>query len=110
MRLKQAILFAVALAGVAAGPASATTYRTNQYIAVTLVDTRPCLFFYLQGAGEADPVVPGAPWFAVPTSNPNYQTMASTVLSAKLSHQPLQVQTDGSTSCGFATASVVGLN
>lgn len=110
MRFKQLIAFAATLAGVAALPASAGTNRGNQHVAVTQIDVRPCLFFQLQGVSEADPVVPSAPWFAISTSNPNYQTLASKLLSAKLSNQPLNVQTDGSTSCGYATAAVLGLN
>ena len=110
MRLKKFIAVAAALAGVAALPALAATSRNNQHVGVTQVDVRPCFFFQLQGVSEADPVNPGSIWFALPTSNPNYQILASTLLSAKLTNQPINVQTDGSTSCGYATAATLGLN
>ena len=106
MRLKKFIAVAAALAGLAALPALAGTSRNNQHVGITQVDVRPCFFFQLQG----DPVNPGSVWFALPTSNPNYQTLASILLSAKLTNQSINVQTDGSTSCGYATASVLGLD
>jgi len=74
----------------------------------TQVDGRNCFFFLLNGVTEADPAVPKGPWFAIPTSAANYQVMVATVLSAKLSNSTLHVLTDGTTSCGWATATMIG--
>ncbi|MEG3126133.1 hypothetical protein [Sphingomonas sp. GB1N7] len=110
MRLAKNFVAAVALAGIGVAPASANTYRSNQHVNWTQIDSRPCLFFNLRGVSEADPVLPGEEWFAVPTSNPNYTTFASIILSAKLSNQPVSISTDGTISCGYATAVAISLN
>lgn len=74
-----------------------------------LMDNRSCLFFQLDGVIEADPVMPGNPWFALPKSAPNFQEMHSWILSARLSNTPLNVTTDGTVSCGTATVIGVGV-
>ena len=99
----------LALTAFIAGPAQAASH-TNQQIGQVLIDGRPCLFFILKNVPQADPAVPGQLWFALPTTNANYQSFASILLSAKVSGQPVNVQTDGTIACGYATVSTVGLN
>lgn len=103
-------LLAVGLIAASAPPAFANTERTGQTVAQVLIDSRPCMFFNLANVSEADPVAAGQKWFAIPVSNANYQTYASIVLSSRLTRQPFWVQTDGTISCGFATASLVGFS
>lgn len=90
--------------------AKAQSHRDGQLIGVTQTDARPCTFFMLQGVTEADPTTPGQPWFAIPASNPNYQVMVSVLLAAKTAHAPISVYTDGTISCGYATASMLGMD
>lgn len=108
MRLR---LFAplCALAALLSGPSQAAFYSGKQ-VGEVHVDNRPCIFFQLKGVGEADPVTPAIPWFALPTGDANYQTYVSLILSAKISGQPVFVSTDGTTSCGHATITIAGLN
>ena len=101
-------IYLMALAASLGAPCTAATSRSNQSIQDIQADSRPCLFFNLAGVSEADPAVPAQIWFTIPTSNANYQTQASIILSSKVAGKPLRVQTDGTVSCGYATASVIG--
>lgn len=74
------------------------------------VNSRPCVFFTLDGVAVADSVVPGSPWFAIPKSASNFAEVNAMLMSAKLAGRPISVVTDGTTSCGLATVSVVNLN
>ena len=66
-----------------------------------------CFYFTLDGVTEADPVVPGAIWFAIPRSQPGSKDAYAMLLAAKLSGQLLRIHTNGTVSCGYATASEV---
>jgi hypothetical protein len=66
-----------------------------------------CFYFILDGVAEADPVVPGNPWFAIPRSQFGSKDAYAMLLGAKLSGQPVTVNTDGTLSCGRATAYAV---
>jgi hypothetical protein len=66
-----------------------------------------CFYFTLEGVTEADPVVPGAIWFAIPRTQNGSKDAYAMLLAAKLSGAPLRVHTNGTVSCGYATASEV---
>lgn len=107
MRSSGLYMLALISGSLVSSPLSAVE-RSKATVQETLVDSRPCFFFILNGVSEADPAIPNGPWFAIPTSASNYQVMAATVMSAKLSGSSLHVLTDGTKSCGWATASTVG--
>jgi hypothetical protein len=94
----------------AAQSASAANFANKAIIDLLMdVNSRPCLFFTLDGVTVADPVVPWNPWFAVPKSASNFAEINAMLLSAKLAGRPISVETDGTTSCGIATVSWVNL-
>jgi len=94
---------------VAAQPGDATGHpgKTIQYM---LADGRACIFFTLNGVGEADPVAPSQPWFALPKSSSNFAELNAMLLSAKLAGRNVSIQTDGTVSCGYAAATMVQLD
>jgi hypothetical protein len=61
----------------------------------------------LTGVAQADPVVPNSGWFAINASAAGAQAAFATLLAAKISGTAVHVTTDGTTSCGFATANWV---
>jgi hypothetical protein len=66
-----------------------------------------CFWFSLEGVTEADPVTAGNPWFAIPRTQYGARDAYAALLAAKLSGQTVTVTTNGSVSCGYATAYVV---
>ena len=103
------LMGAIATSGITQSVDAATS-RANQTVAATQIDTRSCFFFNLSGVSEAGPVVAGATWFSLPISDPNYQVKVATILSAKLAGKTISVITDGSVSCGYATAIEIGFS
>jgi hypothetical protein len=102
-------LYLAAVFTAVATPAMAA-YHTNQLIGrIQMPDTRPCVFFFLQGVSVADPINPGDMWFTLPKSDPAYYEKMSTLVNAKLAGKTINVVTDGSVSCGKATALTVEL-
>jgi hypothetical protein len=67
----------------------------------TYQDTN-CFYFRLIGVAQADPVVPGSPWFAVPRSQTGAGDVYALLLGAKLSGAPVWIQTSGQMVCGYA--------
>lgn len=66
-------------------------------------DDRPCIFFRLSGVAEADPVLPGQPWFAVPKTHGGYKEIVATLMIARSTQDPIyQVLTSGAVACGYA--------
>lgn len=62
-----------------------------------------CILFTLEGVSEADPGVPGNPWFAIPRSQYGSKDAYAMLLSAKLSGQTISIATNGSSAaCGYA--------
>lgn len=82
-------------------------YSTQQIGVIRGPDTRMCTFFVLVGVSVADPVVPNVPWFALPKSDPGYNDRMALLLSSKMAGKPISVGTDGTVSCGHATAVVI---
>ena len=70
-----------------------------------------CYWFRLNGVGEADPVTPGNPWFAVARTELGSREAYATLLAAKVAGAPVTVYTDGTTVCGgYARAIYVVLD
>jgi hypothetical protein len=84
--------------------------HTSKTIHSLQVDTRACAFFTLDGVSVADSTVSSAVWFALPKSASNFAEMNAMLLSAKLSARPVSVSTDGTSSCGYATVTVIWLD
>ena len=92
-------LCAVVTILMSASSATAGTLHSNKIVNQVQIDGRPCLFFTLQGVAQADPVHPSAAHFAVSTDHPNYATMVSILLSAKMGRASVTVSTTGSLAC-----------
>lgn len=74
--------------------------------------SRDCVFFMLDGVAEADPVRPGAPWFALQRSHPHFSELFALLLTARANRVPLNVETNGTTvsSCSsLAAVHAIGL-
>ncbi len=82
----------------------------NQLIGEIQVDQRPCVFFWLTGVSQPNSAISSDHWFALAKSNANYQEMISELISAKLTSRQVYVDTDGTASCGYATAVLIGLD
>jgi hypothetical protein len=69
-----------------------------------------CYYFSLEGVSEADPAVPGSPWFAVDrTAHLGAKDLYAAILAARLSGSPVTVYTTGGTACGYAAVSYIVL-
>lgn len=66
--------------------------------------TLDCYFFKLEGVTQADPAVPGNPWFAVLRSELGSKDAYAMLLAARVSGVPVTVYTDGTSVCGYARA------
>ena len=69
-----------------------------------------CIYFTLDGVTEADPVMPGVPWFAIPRTQYGAQDGYAALLAAKMAGTEVQVNTNGTTACGYALATEVILH
>jgi hypothetical protein len=106
--MKKTIYLAAAL--IAATSPALAAYHTNQLIGrIQMPDSRPCVFFFLQGVSVADPVNPGDMWFTLPKSDPAYYEKMTTLVNAKLAGKTINVVTDGTISCGKANVLTVEL-
>jgi hypothetical protein len=85
----------------------ATQHSGRQVVQLHSPDTRECTFFMLTGVAEADPVLPGNPWFAVPKTHVGYKEIVSFLMTARITGESLTVYTAGTTACGHATVSAV---
>jgi len=67
-------------------------------------DSRPCLFFTLQGVTTANSVLPNVSWFAVSQSGTAYKEILAMVLTAQMTGKSLIASTTGNViaACGFA--------
>ena len=64
----------------------------------------------LSGVSQADPAVPNNGWFAISKTNASAEDAYAALVAAKVSGTTLHIRTDGTVSCGNATASLVSLN
>lgn len=86
----------VALSMIFASPVFAVGQLDKQ-LQFVIADTRPCVFFTLNGVQQADPINPNQPWFALPTSHPMFQQILAMLLTAKSSQAHIDVYTTGAT-------------
>ena len=100
-------LLSFACIGLVSSPGNATFFGAKT-VAEVLADSRPCIFFWLNGVSQSDATVNGA-WFAIPRSAPNADFLISALLSAKLTGKPVNISTDGTMSCGWTTATQLTL-
>jgi hypothetical protein len=75
----------------------------------TIVQVQPghastdCYYFTLQGVSQADPVVPGSPWFAINrNTNSAAKELLSGLVAAHMSGRSVTVYTSGQATCGYA--------
>jgi hypothetical protein len=95
--MKVTIVFKViTIAAVAASSSvafSASWVNKNVANLQSMFSGADCFYFTLEGVSEADPVVPGSPWFAVPRTQFGAKDGYAMLLSAKLSGQSVVVTT-----------------
>jgi hypothetical protein len=100
-----ALSLAIFLAPVALGASSYTA-------AVDMIEapsaSADCVYFTLVGVSQADPVAPGAPWFAVPRAHPGMREIFTILLAAQKTGSTVWVQTTGA-AAGGACGSYVGV-
>jgi hypothetical protein len=72
--------------------------------------TSQCALFKLLGVAQADPVVPGQPWFALPMSNVGFHEQFAVLLTAAFNNHAIFLQTTGQATCGFAQVDYLGAN
>ena len=66
-----------------------------------------CMYFTLIGVNEADPLVPGNPWFAIPLNHPTAKEIFAILSAAKISDKTVSVRTSTTTACGYAAVEYV---
>lgn len=66
-----------------------------------------CIYFTLIGVNEADPVMPGNPWFAMARTQYGAKDTYAMLLSAKLTGQLVSVVTTNTVVCGYAGVNLV---
>jgi hypothetical protein len=64
-----------------------------------------CIFFTLFDVAEADPSIPGSPWFAIPMSQNGSSEMYNLLLRSKLEGLPIGVVTSGAPAAGCTAIS-----
>jgi hypothetical protein len=69
-----------------------------------------CLYFTLVGVIEADPIVAGNSWFAIPLTHPGAKEIFMLLTTAKVSERTVSMRTSTSTACGYAAAEYVYMN
>ena len=106
-RLREVVV-AFAVTGLVCASAAPAAVQTSKRVSAILMDARPCAFFLLDGVSQADPSVTG-PWFALPKSNPNFDQLHAYILSARLTGSTITVNTDGTSSCGWATVTGISI-
>ena len=88
---------------------SAVQYHTNKNVGQlsSTYDGADCFYFTLAGVGEADPVKPGDPNFAIPRTQYGAKDAYAMLLSAKLTGRAVTVMTRGTISCGYASVAQI---
>ena len=101
MKLSRHLWAAAAAALVWSGLAGA-----NQQWTSTILQLQPplsnqdCVFFTLNGVSEADPAVPGSPWFAMPRTQTGFNEVYAALLAAKISGTTVTISTTGRPASG----------
>jgi hypothetical protein len=91
----------------------ATAMTQHAYKLITTIEppqaTTDCLYFQLAGVGEADPLTPNNPWFAMPRSHPGFREIYAMILMTKATGMEVVVRTTGSLA-GGACGNYVGVH
>jgi hypothetical protein len=88
------------------GTAGSVNHEAKTVALIGSPDDRPCLFFMLRDGAEADAVVPGNSWFAVPKTHNGYKEIVSILITAHLSGKVVNVYTTGAVAAGCSQAEV----
>lgn len=84
-RFPIAIFSALLCAALPHNASGQVSHTGNEVWVLHSPDSRPCVFFLLNGVAEADPVMPGNPWFGLPKSHPGYKEILTLLLIARTS-------------------------
>lgn len=109
MNAKRSLLVvaAMALMTLIGSRAEAETSWENAKVSVLeLPDpNHNCIFFTLVNVAQADPTIPGSPWFAIPMSQNGSSEMYNLLLRSKLEGLPISVVTSGAPAAGCTAIS-----
>lgn len=108
MKLKLVLRLAIAGLVFSHSAAPANTH-SGKVVDGILVDSRPCVFFWLTGVDVADSVVPGSA-FALAKTHPNYSELNAMLLTAKAGGRKVTVTTTGVSACGYAAVEQIAVN
>lgn len=107
------VLVALAATMIITAPVNAVVHTAKRVVDLHQDSTRPCAIFRLEGVDQADPVLPGAPWFVLPRSHSAFTELFAMLLTAKATNLPVNIHTRGTRTneCeGFATVEIVMIN
>jgi hypothetical protein len=83
-----------------------TVWKNATVLILELPDpTHNCIFFTLFDIVEADPVIPGSPWFAIPASQNGFLEMYNLLLRSKIDGLQIGVVTSGAPAAGCTAIS-----
>jgi hypothetical protein len=105
--MKKIALLVSALSLLCWTTASTAAEHRNRYpTGIHMDNSRPCLFFYLDGVAQPDPAISG-PAFAIPRTHPAFAELVAIVLTARAAGQKLGVFTTGTSACGLAAVNMI---
>jgi hypothetical protein len=108
MNAKNGLLVIVAMAGMSllGYRADAAAWEKASVSILELPDpTHNCIFFTLRDVDEADPAIPGSPWFAIPASQNGFLEMYNLLLRSKVDGLQIGVVTSGAPAPGCTAIS-----
>lgn len=108
MKALSAFLLAAGLVA-ASGASVEAAQSTGQLSQFAPSNTQPCAIFSLKDIAQADPILPGNPYFSVSRTTPGYPELIATLLTAAVGGQYLYVVTSGTVTCGFADVSYISV-
>ncbi len=109
MNTKRSLLVIAAMAAMSLigsrAEAAAVWKNANVYILELPDPNHNCIFFTLFDVVEADPAIPGSPWFAIPVSQNGYSEMYNLLLRSKVDGLHIGVVTSGAPAAGCTAIS-----
>ena len=100
------VIAAMALTALIGSRAEAEASWKQSVMILELPDpNHNCIFFTLFDVAEADPSIPGSPWFAIPMSQNGSSEMYNLLLRSKLEGLPIGVVTSGAPAAGCTAIS-----
>ena len=83
-----------------------TSWKNASVLILELPDpNHNCIFFTLFDIEQADPAIPGSPWFAIPMSQNGSSEMYNLLLRSKTEGLPIGVVTSGAPAAGCTAIS-----